>query len=209
MEIYAASVALSEISFLSYVTSEMGMEIERPFKLQVDNAACLAFSKEEVRRSKLRHIDCRQEWVQALRDSDVADLQWVASEANFADLFTKILEAETFTRLRDQIMVFEPIPADQTQAAATDCKADAALTGAPAGKLPVASAFMACSCRASCHGHEEAIRNPTFTRNLEHVLESSGVACRRSFSVIKERPDTCDCLESRVPGACRYVACIS
>ena len=109
-EIYAASVALTEICHLSYVTEEMGMSMKQPFVLQVDNAACIAFAEDQVQRTKLRHIDCRQEWVLALRDADVVKLKWVESKANFADLFTKILEAETFLRLRDQLMVFEPIP---------------------------------------------------------------------------------------------------
>ena len=71
------------------------MKVPIPFVLQVDNAACLAFSKDQVQRSKLRHIDCRQEWVQALRDANVVSLEHVDSKNNFADL---------------QIMVFEPIP---------------------------------------------------------------------------------------------------
>ena len=45
-------------------------------------------------------------------------MQWVGSESNFADFFTKILEAETFTRLRDQIMVFKPIPGGGADVAA-------------------------------------------------------------------------------------------
>jgi hypothetical protein len=109
-EIYAASVALSEICHLSYVADEMGMGIRLPFVLQVDNAACLAFSKDQVQRSKLRHIDARQEWVQALRDENVVVLEWVESKLNLADMFTKILEADTFEFLRSKMMVFKAIP---------------------------------------------------------------------------------------------------
>ena len=110
-EIYAASVALSEICHLSYVADEMGMGIKLPFVLQVDNAACLAFSKDQVQRSKLRHIDARQEWVQALRDNNVVVLEWVESKLNLADMFTKILDADTFEFLRSKMMVFKAIPA--------------------------------------------------------------------------------------------------
>ena len=109
-EIYAASVALSEMCYLSYISDEMGVPIRLPFKLQVDNSTCLAFGQDQIQRSKLRHIDCRQEGVLALRDAKVVQMEWVESEHNFADLFTKILEAETFIRLRDQIMAFRSIP---------------------------------------------------------------------------------------------------
>ena len=95
-EIYAASVALSEMCYLSYISDEMGVPIRLPFRLQVDNSTCLAFGEDQIQRSKLRHIDCRQEWVLALRDAKVVQMEWVESAHNFADLFTKILEAEAF-----------------------------------------------------------------------------------------------------------------
>ena len=95
-----------------------------------DPQTCLAFSKEQVQRSKLRHIDCRQEWVQSLRDASIVDLQWVESESNFADLFTKILEAETFVRLRDQLMLFKPIPGG-----GSDYNTGDACAGAPGGAV--------------------------------------------------------------------------
>ena len=82
------------------------MKVPIPFVLQVDNAACLAFSKDQVQRSKLRHIDCRQEWVQALRDANVVSLEHVDSKDNFADLFTKILDAETPHPLRRSYVMF-------------------------------------------------------------------------------------------------------
>jgi hypothetical protein len=145
-EIYAASVALSEMCYLSYISDEMGVPIRLPFKLQVDNSTCLAFGQDQIQRSKLRHIDCRQEWVLALRDAKVVQMEWVESAHNFADLFTKILEAETFIRLRDQIMAFQPIPSQ-------DCGEGAA------EKLSEQNEFAAGKSRACGNWPEEAIRN--------------------------------------------------
>ena len=62
-EIYAASVALSEFLHLSYVSDEMGWSIGLPLEIQVDNVAAIAFSNGNTRRSKLRHIDVRQQSV--------------------------------------------------------------------------------------------------------------------------------------------------
>ena len=55
-EVYAASVALSETLHLSYVTEEMGLDMPKPLSILVDNPAAIAFSKGQVRRSKLKHI---------------------------------------------------------------------------------------------------------------------------------------------------------
>ena len=103
-EIYAASVALSETLYLSYVASELGIDIPMPLELQVDNAAAIAFSKGQVRRTKLKHIDVRQAWVQALRDDGICTLVKVGTDDNLADFFTKILDVHKFTKLRDRMM---------------------------------------------------------------------------------------------------------
>ena len=60
-EIYAASVALTEIMHLAYIIEEMGDQVVYPLDLRVDNTTCIAFSKGNVRRSKLKHIDVRQQ----------------------------------------------------------------------------------------------------------------------------------------------------
>ena len=104
VEIYAASVALSEILHLSYVHSEMGEEFDLPINIEVDNATAIAFSQGTARRSKLKHIDVRQQWVQELRDKQARKLTKVSSERNLSGIFTKILEPERFECLGDLMM---------------------------------------------------------------------------------------------------------
>ena len=97
-EIYAASVALNEILHLSYIVEEMGSSMGKPIVLKIDNTAAIAFANGRVRRSKLKHIDVRQEWVQALRDHSVVKTEYVNTKFNKADFFTKILDTETFLK---------------------------------------------------------------------------------------------------------------
>ena len=44
-EVYAASVALSEFLYLSYMTDKMGFEFPVPLTLKVDNQTAIHFSK--------------------------------------------------------------------------------------------------------------------------------------------------------------------
>ena len=110
-EIYAASVTLTEVMHLSYLMEEMGHEMTLPYTIRVDNTAAIAFSKGNVRRSKLKHIDVRQQWVQYLRDKKLCRLEYVNTKENLADFYTKILDTDTFERLRGQMMVERPLPA--------------------------------------------------------------------------------------------------
>ena len=108
-EIYAASNACCDFLHLGYVASEMALEYPKPFPLEVDNQAAEVFINDTAFKSKLKHIDCRQEWVKTLRDKSIMTPVHVDSKDNLADLFTKILNSETFTRIRDTIM--HPHPA--------------------------------------------------------------------------------------------------
>jgi hypothetical protein len=74
----------------------------------MDNAAAQAFAENTTFKSKLKHNDCRQEWVQTLRNKKIVTPVHCPSKDNLADLFTKILPAYDFIRLRDQMMVTVP-----------------------------------------------------------------------------------------------------
>ena len=110
-EIYAASVALTEVMHLAYIVEEMGGSMPLPYDLRVDNTTAIAFSKGNVRRSKLKHIDVRQQWVEWLRNKELVNLTHVDIKLNIADFFTELLDQETFCRLRAMMMVDRPIDA--------------------------------------------------------------------------------------------------
>ena len=60
--------------------------------------------------SRLRHVDARQEWVQALRDSKLVKAVHVDTTENLSDLFTKALDLGTFIGFRKQLMHFHALP---------------------------------------------------------------------------------------------------
>jgi hypothetical protein len=90
-EIYAAGTAVMDFLGLSYVASEAGVEFPAVITLQVDNAACQAFasSRRFYGRSRLRHVDARQHWVQCLRDSELVRTVHVPTGENLADFFAQ------------------------------------------------------------------------------------------------------------------------
>ena len=109
-ETYACALFANEVLALSYIAEEAGLSFPKPAVIQVDNMAAIAFSKQAQfsGRSKLRHVDCRQQWLQTLRDSNIVKCVHVSSEFNKADIFTKALDTETFVRLRDTMLFHCP-----------------------------------------------------------------------------------------------------
>ena len=54
----------------------------------------------------MKHIDCRQEWVNALRDADMFHAEPVPTAENLADFLTKIFpRSSVFVAMRDKLMV--------------------------------------------------------------------------------------------------------
>ena len=104
VEIYAAGNATLDILGYSYVVEELGLKIEKPFNLEIDNDAAKIWSRGTGGRSKLKHIDCRQEWVKTLRDKNIVNPVHIDTELNRADMFTKILPTKTFVGHRDALM---------------------------------------------------------------------------------------------------------
>ena len=103
-------VALDKLLHLGYVTSELGLKYPQPTIFEVHNAAAITFSKDQVRRSKLRHIDCRKAWVEALPDERIVKLIKVDTSENLADLNSKLLNVVCFEYLVNKVMVRKELP---------------------------------------------------------------------------------------------------
>ena len=108
-EIYALGSGVCDALGLSYVVEEMGLPpIPLPMQFFVDNTTAKAFAEGSVQRSKLKHIDCRQCWVTAVRDAKIVRVKHIGSDGNLSDFFTKSLPVSRFALLRDQLMMCPP-----------------------------------------------------------------------------------------------------
>ena len=104
-EVYACANSTLDFMHLGYVVDEMNMDQPQVIELQVDNTTAEAFMNNSVKKSKLKHIDCRQEWVKTIRDKDIVTPVHVHTDLNTADFFTKILSPAKFLDIRDRFMV--------------------------------------------------------------------------------------------------------
>ena len=103
-EVYAAGNATLDFLHISYVSDEVGLGFHLPFKLEMDNDAARAFADDTVIKTKLKHIDTRQDWVRILRDKSICTPTYVPTKLNVADVFTKILGGDDFERLVHMMM---------------------------------------------------------------------------------------------------------
>ena len=109
-EVYALGNAVTDTLAFSYAVEEMGLEFELPFIMEVDNEAARIFAEGNGMRTKMKHIDCRQEFVKTCRDKGIVKCIHLDTKLNLADLFTKILPGPRFIELRDQCLVMLILP---------------------------------------------------------------------------------------------------
>ena len=95
-EIMAMGNGSHEFLHTQYKSEEMGLNIEFPITIQVDNAAAELFARGTVRRTKLKHLDQRQQWIKDLKDAKLFTSAHVDTKLNKADLMTKILPLADF-----------------------------------------------------------------------------------------------------------------
>ena len=93
---------------VSYIAEEAGITFDFPFTLEMDNQAAIIFCDGTASKTRLKHIDTRQEWIRMLRNKNLVIARHVPTEENLADLFTKILPRPTFVKLRDQVLKTRP-----------------------------------------------------------------------------------------------------
>ena len=109
-ELYAVSACADGVLALGYMAEECGFRFPKPAVILVDNMAAICFSRQSQfsGRSKMKHIDCRQHWIEVLRDSKLVECVHVSTEFNLADMFTKPLDMPRFVKLRDAMMAWCP-----------------------------------------------------------------------------------------------------
>ncbi|CAI7872187.1 unnamed protein product [Closterium sp. NIES-53] len=91
-EIYAGTMAAQELRWLTYLLTDLGEAPRSPPVLYVDNKAMLALCQEHRVEHRTKHIALRYFLARELQQRGQLRLAYVASQANTADVFTKVFQ---------------------------------------------------------------------------------------------------------------------
>ena len=110
-EYIAISEVAMEILYVAGILKFLGVPLEYPITVNVDNIDAIYLSKNATTGSRTKHIDTRYHFVREYIEDGVIKVIFVRSEDNHADIFTKNLNTESFGKHCDAIgMTDEPIP---------------------------------------------------------------------------------------------------
>ena len=89
---------MAEILFVKSVLEFLKVECKFPIQVQVDNVGAIYLAKQAVTSNRTKHIDTRYHFVRDYVEDGVVKVQFIWSEENDADIFTKNLQEETYWR---------------------------------------------------------------------------------------------------------------
>ena len=81
------------------------MELHLPVLFREDNQATISMATNYMTSKRTKHLDIKHHVIRYWCKEDVMDFTYVSSEAQLADIMTKILSAPPFERHRAQCML--------------------------------------------------------------------------------------------------------
>ena len=97
-EYYALSEAAKEIKFLVQLMETIGMKLIFPIIVYVDNVKAIFMAENNTATQRTRHIDARYHFVRKYILEGYIKIQFVRSEDNYSDVFTKNVKQDVYQR---------------------------------------------------------------------------------------------------------------
>ena len=97
-EYMAVSELATEILYVAGILKFLGIPIEYPIIVNVDNIGAVYLAKNATTGNRTKHIDTRYHFVREYVEDGIIKVRFVRSEENHADIFTKNLNIEKFEK---------------------------------------------------------------------------------------------------------------
>jgi len=97
-ELVAATQCMQEMLYIKKMIETLGMKVKLLMTLEVDNKGAKDLMDGWSVGGRTRHIDVRYFFLRELKEKGIAKVEWVQSQNNPSDLFTKNLNSEMFRK---------------------------------------------------------------------------------------------------------------
>ena len=101
-ELYACVDAVKEVKFLTQLMESVGLEVEYPVSVQVDNTGAIFMSENLGVSQRTKHVDLRARYLlNQMVDERVVKVSFVKSEDNLSDGMTKNVNRNVYEKVSD------------------------------------------------------------------------------------------------------------
>uniref|UniRef100_A0A2N9FA52 Uncharacterized protein n=1 Tax=Fagus sylvatica TaxID=28930 RepID=A0A2N9FA52_FAGSY len=109
-EYRAMASAAAELTWLTYLLHDLGISLPTPPVLFCDNTSALHMTVNPVFHARTKHIELDFHFVREKVAAGALTTQYVPSQSQIADLFTKVVSKDVFHRFRHKLGVLPPPP---------------------------------------------------------------------------------------------------
>jgi transposase InsO family protein len=103
-EFYALSEAAKEIKFIAQVLLSMGISVQLPIYVNVDNIGAIFMTENASTSSRSRHMDTRYHFTREMQDEGLIKVIFVKSADNYSDGWTKNVKGEVYEAHLDKFV---------------------------------------------------------------------------------------------------------
>jgi hypothetical protein len=104
----SAARGVQEAMGCYYLIKVLGMNMQLPMKLRMDNQAAITCIMNEARSSKTKHVDIKHKYIKDLYQRKIIMPSYIPTTEMRANIFPKIMPGPTFVRLRTMIGINPP-----------------------------------------------------------------------------------------------------
>ena len=88
-EYVASSELVKEVMFVKQLLEEIGIVVQIPIKIKVDNMGAIFMARNNVGNSGTRHVNIRTHYQRELVKQGIIEFQYIRTDLNTADIMTK------------------------------------------------------------------------------------------------------------------------
>ena len=103
-ELMAIVEVVKEVKWMYQLLEEMYFKVELPVQIYIDNQSAIKIAQNDIEHDRTKHIDIKYHFLKKEVEEKRVNLNWVSTEKQLADIFTKALGSQIFCNLRDQMM---------------------------------------------------------------------------------------------------------
>ena len=103
-EYRAISEVVTEILYIKMMVEFLNEKLDQPVQVKVDNLGAIYLSKSASTSNRTKHIDTHYHFVREYVEDGIVQIEFVRSEDNQADIFTKNLLKESYVKHSMEIL---------------------------------------------------------------------------------------------------------
>jgi len=103
-EFVSLSEAAKEVKFIAQIIESMGVEIQKPITVYIDNIGAKFMAYNVTTSQRTKHVDIRYHYVREFIQDGFLEVKFVKTTENVSDGFTKNLNGELYDKHKEKFI---------------------------------------------------------------------------------------------------------